>query len=349
MDVLNRKNGLIARPTGIENKFAYSLIIVDDEPAVCKTIEAILREDGYERIYAASGKKELYQLLEHTDPSLILMDLNLGKSPREGLDLMEEIDSEGKIATNYIVISGNDDNTIMLEAFRKKAIDFLLKPIDPNFLKCRVEKALVDIEFRMQALTDSMTKIANKRTFLECTGLKMKEFHRYRRPTSLLVFDIDHFKRYNDTYGHLEGDYVLKKLANFFSISVRGTDLVGRFGGEEFVMLFPDTNFDAAHTAYKRLYLSFKQIAFRPTDNETEQITLSAGISTIDDQIYHSLFGEEVTNSNSELTPETVGTLTNLMIRCADKGLYEIKGNGRNDCNPYNCLEKFGKEVLTNR
>ena len=171
----------VIRPTGIDNKADYSIIVVDNERLARIPIVAALRDDGYEKVYEAESASELEKLLEQTDPSLILMDLDLGKSANDGLELMEKIDREGKIATNYIVISGNAEKEYMLKAFRQRAMDFLEKPVNPEVLKLRVEKALVDIEFRTMALTDSMTKIANKGTFRQYLEHEIASYPRNHR------------------------------------------------------------------------------------------------------------------------------------------------------------------------
>jgi diguanylate cyclase (GGDEF)-like protein len=330
----------IIRPTGIDNKADYSIIVVDDERVARVPIVAALRSDGYERIYEAGSASELEKLLEQTDPALILMDLDLGKSPNDGLELMEKIDAEGKTATNYIVVSGNAEKEYMLRAFRQRAMDFLEKPVDHEVLKIRVEKALVDIEFRTMALTDSMTKIANKGTFRQYLEHEIASFPRNHRQLSLVVMDIDNFKKYNDTYGHLEGDYVLKKAANFFPTRLRQSDLVARYGGEEFVIVMPETPFDKAFTTFGRVYYKFRNNLFQPKEKVEIPVTLSAGISTLDETTYDAILqGRDLKDANVRIE------FADAMIRCADNGLYEIKSHGKNGCYPGNCLEEFYKPV----
>lgn len=326
----------VIRPTGIDNKADYSIIVVDNERLARIPIAVALRSDGYEKVYEAGSASELEKLLEQTDPALILMDLDLGKSPNDGLELMEKIDAEGKVATNYIVVSGHAEKEYMLRAFRQRAMDFLEKPVDLEVLKLRVEKALVDIEFRTMALTDSMTKIANKGTFRQYLEHEIASYPRSRRPLSLVVMDIDNFKKYNDAYGHLEGDYVLKKAANFFPVWLRPSDLVARYGGEEFVIVMPETPFEGAFTTFGRVYWKFKEQKFRPKEGIELEVTLSAGISTLDETTYGAILqgGEP---KDAAIRRE----VADAMIRCADSGLYEVKRHGKNNCYPNNCLGEF--------
>ncbi len=330
----------VIRPTGIENKADYSIIVVDNERLARIPIVAALRSDGYEKVYEAESASELEKLLEQTDPALILMDLDLGKSPNDGLELMEKIDANGKVATNYIVISGYGEKEYMLKAFRQRAMDFLEKPVNLEVLKMRVEKALVDIEFRTMALTDSMTKIANKGTFRQYLEHEIASYPRNHRPLSLVIMDIDNFKKYNDTYGHLEGDYVLKKAANFFPVWLRPSDLVARYGGEEFVIVMPETHFDGAFTTFGRIYWKFKMEKFHPKEGIELEVTLSAGISTLDETTYDTILqGREP--KDATVRKEAADA----MIRCADSGLYEVKRHGKNNCYPNNCLEEFYKPL----
>jgi len=197
-------------------------------------------------------------------------------------------------------------------------------------------KALIDIDFRCQATTDSMTQIANKGVFLNQLSYLVADFQRNKREFSLTMMDIDHFKRYNDSYGHLEGDYALKKVANYFPENLRSTDMMARYGGEEFAILMPETSFEGAFTIYKRIAFDFKNIIFKPKKGIEETVTFSAGISTLhNDKLTQIL---EHCKGDMRLAQKEI---SKAMISAADWGLYQIKNSGRKDCYPGNCLMEY--------
>ena len=325
MDIIHSKGKSTVRPKRIaqEQKPFYSIIIVDDDKSVQKSTHMVLRNAGYERLYTASSASELEQLLERTEPHLILMDLNLGKTPQEGIDLMRKIDDERLAVTDYIVVSGESDSNLIIECMAY-AIDFIEKPFSVDCLLARVENALINREFRSMAITDSMTRVANKGTFLDQLQYHVALFDRSRHPLSLIMMDIDNFKLYNDTFGHLEGDYVIKKAANFYSSHLRATDLFARYGGEEFGIIMPETPFDGALATFERLHWNFKQVKFNPKEDVERMVTFSAGISTLDIDSYGVLCSQIDLRS-----PEGRIEMRNKMINSADQALYDVKKMGR--------------------
>jgi len=235
---------------------------------------------------------------------------------------------------------------IIIEAFRRHAIDWLRKPFDSQELNLRVKKALLDIDFRRMALTDSMTKIANKGTLYEYLHSQLislaRAYHnKEKRYLSLAILDIDDFKAWNDTFGHLEGDRLLKEGANYFVKKLRGTDLIARYGGEEFAIVMPEASFEKAFMAYHRLIEGFK--AWQREGEWRKFVTYSAGIATLDLDLYRKIYGEGGVDLT---TPEAARALTNILISCADKGLYKAKQMGKNACYSENCLAAFYEEVV---
>ena len=156
------------------------------------------------------------------------------------------------------------------------------------------------------------------------------------------MMDIDNFKRYNDTYGHLEGDYALKKVAAYFPQNLRVTDLMARYGGEEFAILMPETGFKGAFAKYKRIAFDFQGITFKPKKDIDERVTFSGGIATLTEEQFKEI--SEEFGGNFALAQQEIAKR---MINAADWGLYKVKQAGKNDCYPGNCLEEFdpGKGV----
>ncbi len=170
------------------------------------------------------------------------------------------------------------------------------------------ENCLLMDEVKQIAITDGLTGIYSRRYFLERL---QEEFHRAKRfsiPLSLLMIDLDHFKEINDQYGHQAGDYVLEAITSIFQENIRGIDLVGRYGGEEFVMLFPHTKEDGAITVTKRIK---KQIAKTIFNFNGENITVTASFGM-------AVYPNPRINSIDDF------------IKIADRVLYSAKENGRN-------------------
>ncbi len=154
---------------------------------------------------------------------------------------------------------------------------------------------------------DGLTQIFNKRYFLETLDREISRCHRYGRVLSLLMFDIDHFKQINDTYGHLAGDHVLKGLASLIRSKIRREDVFARYGGEEFSVILPEIDLAAANLLAEKLRKLTEKHRFRFDDNDIP-VTISVGVS---------LLPADVSDPHE-------------FIRLADKKLYEAKNGGRN-------------------
>lgn len=145
----------------------------------------------------------------------------------------------------------------------------------------QAEEALRESErkYKEQSITDDLTKLFNSRHFYEGLQNELNRSARYRHQLSLLLLDIDDFKHYNDTYGHLEGDKVLASLGNIIKGTLRQIDSAYRYGGEEFTVILPETDGTEAMNVAERMRKGFSDKAFTPKPNETEHRTLSIGVS----------------------------------------------------------------------
>ncbi|WP_196258426.1 diguanylate cyclase [Pelagibacterium limicola] len=164
-------------------------------------------------------------------------------------------------------------------------------------------------EVRKESMLDPLTKIANRKAFDEQLIEEMNASLQSGKPLSLLVFDIDHFKAFNDTFGHLTGDQVLRLVAQVLKANIRGRDLPARFGGEEFVAILPETDLAGGMNVGEtiRAAVQSKELLKRSTNEKLGRITLSVGVAVL-------------------RSDDTVATL----IERADRCLYAAKGNGRN-------------------
>ena len=198
--------------------------------------------------------------------------------------------------------------------------DYLTRPIDKNELVARVRTQLrkkgyadrlrhnVQLSLEM-AITDQLTGLHNRRYMSRHLDTLIASAERAERPIAFLIMDIDHFKAVNDTYGHDSGDEVLREFASRISANVRGIDLACRYGGEEFVVVMPDTDVDFAATVAERLRRSVESVPFAISrEPHNLNITISIGIAA----------------------SEESGDTADALLHRADKALYRAKREGRN-------------------
>lgn len=173
----------------------------------------------------------------------------------------------------------------------------------------RAEAALKESEqrYRQQSLTDALTGLFNTRHFYNCLGEEMARAERYHHPLVLMVLDVDNFKQYNDTWGHLEGDKVLKALADVLRSTLRRSDQAFRYGGEEFVVLLPETDLPKVRQVAQRICDEFAALALTPAHGMTARVTASIGVA---------LYQPRETQCN--------------FIARADRGTYRAKREGKN-------------------
>jgi diguanylate cyclase (GGDEF)-like protein/PAS domain S-box-containing protein len=173
----------------------------------------------------------------------------------------------------------------------------------------RAEQALRESEdkYRIMSITDGLTKLYNSRHFYDQIGVETDRSQRYDRPLSLLLFDLDNFKKINDTYGHLEGDRVLEAVSGVIKSNLRTVDTAYRYGGEEFTVLLPETGIETAVSLAERLRQNIATILLKTASGTDITITVSIGVAEYD-----------------------ASELVNSFVRRADDGVYEAKRKGKN-------------------
>lgn len=186
-----------------------------------------------------------------------------------------------------------------------------------SFLALLVKKISLYETIRELSIVDDLTQVFVRRHFMDRFHEELKRSQRFKTPLSLLMLDIDHFKRYNDEFGHLVGDATLKKVSELLKLSVRRVDLVGRYGGEEFIVVMPETKQQDALEVAERIRSSIARHTFKLYHVETK-VTVSQGIATYSSQ--HSSLPE---SSDPTL-------IADRLIQQADKCLYQAKEDGRN-------------------
>ena len=161
---------------------------------------------------------------------------------------------------------------------------------------------------RAQAIRDPLTGLFNRRYMEESLTREIRRAERMRCSLGCIMVDVDHFKNYNDTWGHAAGDTLLRELATLLQNRVRGSDIVCRYGGEEFTLILPDASLDITTARAEQIRAQASQLRIEGHDNEQPSITLSLGVASYPD---HGMDGGSV-------------------LRAADRGLYQAKHEGRN-------------------
>nr|MCH9730177.1 response regulator [Actinomycetes bacterium] len=286
---------------------SQKVLIVDDDPDVVEHYAFHLRGAGYsvETLGSAVG---ITEKLEQISPDVLLLDINLpGIS---GLDVCRALRmSETYEALPIFIVTGQTDDHTRLLAFRAGASDVVAKPVIPEELLARVGVQLERVGLlRDRADKDSLSGLLTRRALVEAFQRALAVATRDEKPLSLVLLDIDRFKRVNDTYGHLAGDQVIAHLGDLLRRRFRLEDLRGRWGGEEFILVFPGQDTAFAERAAALLLEEFSQLAFTSDDGERFTATFTAGVAAY---------------------PED-GTSISALVRRADQRLYAGKQRGRN-------------------
>ena len=226
----------------------FTIAIVDDDAAIRRLVRLFLRRAGYETLEYTAGD-EAREALQRESWDLAILDRRL--PDMDGVVLAHELKSSAEHRARYIImLTGEDEQEDKIEGLELGADDYITKPFQyPELLaRIRAGKRIVDLQkelmeknrrLELLSITDGLTKLHNHRYLQDELARAFEESQRYQRPLSLAMIDLDFFKRVNDTYGHAAGDDVLKRAAELFRSSVRSTDLVGRYGGEEFAVMMP--------------------------------------------------------------------------------------------------------------
>jgi diguanylate cyclase (GGDEF)-like protein len=290
------------------------ILIVDDDVAIRESMYEFIELSGFHAKLAASAEDAL-ALLNANQMDVVITDIML--PGMNGLELTDIIKKDYDI--DVIVMTGYSGDYSYEEAVNKGASDFVFKPVRFEELLLRLRRVLKERSLtreRVQMLeklkrlsiTDGLTNLYNSRHFHNQLKTEIERTTRYQRPLSLLLLDIDQFKKFNDSYGHLEGDKVLVRLGQVIKSCLRKMDSAYRYGGEEFTVILPETEGAEAATVAERIRSAVEGEEFFPSDsNGALTISVSVGVTE-----YHA---------NEE---------TSVFVQRADKAMYASKQSGRN-------------------
>lgn len=295
-----------------QNKKKNLILIIDTDTQALRQLGALVRELG-DVVFATSAKAGLF-MAHQRKPDLVLCAADLDDS--SGVDLCKRLKNtrESKDIT-LIMIATRHDDLQELAALEAGAVDYVAQPYNPRVLLARVTTHLnlsrQQNLLQLLADKDGLTEVYNRRYFENQARVELKRHYRQQQALTLALLDIDHFKAYNDAYGHLQGDICLREVAQAIDAhSRRPGEFVARYGGEEFVVVLPNTNSHNAKKYGRWICEQVLSLAIPHARSETVPfVTVSAGIATI--------------------VPSASTTLENL-IATADSALYLAKESGRN-------------------
>jgi two-component system, cell cycle response regulator len=250
--------------------------IIDDDVSMLILLKGALEEKGWMVIANSEPKKAIKQYFEF-NPDCLILDLNLrGKS---GFQLIENLQEHNqKQFVPKIMISMLNDRQTRIDAYKSGADDFIEKPIDLEEFIVRVERHLQRKKlYDKTVMMDELTKVYNRKFLNDELNRNMNDLQRTGQGFAVAMIDLDYFKRINDNYGHLIGDRVLADFAKFLKEDTRSSDMVFRYGGEEFIIIFPKTSDNEACDILSRLLTDISNKTFDEAGKEFT-ITFSAGI-----------------------------------------------------------------------
>ncbi len=287
------------------------VLVVDDAPDNVKLLTFELSDHGYEVITAGDGPTALRRARDSA-PDVILLDVMM--PVMGGIEVCRRLKADPVLRhVPVVMVSARGQEDDVIEGLDAGAQDYVTKPFNTRILLARVRSAarakadhdlITELNRRLaeQATVDPLTGAKNRAFLREALNQAMSFSRRRRMPLSVVMLDVDHFKTYNDTYGHPAGDEVLRSVVSILSNVVRTHDVVARYGGEEFVILLPATEIEASLIAADRLRSG---LAGHPWP--CRPVTASLGVATTDDQPIEPL---------------------SLLVR-ADRALYHAKRAGR--------------------
>lgn len=283
----------------------FRVLIIDDEPALARLLGLMLQQVAMETRVVTDPLQVMAHLVDFR-PDLILMDVYMpGCSGTELASVIRQ--QEAYVSIPIVYLSVETDISVQQEAMRQGGDDFLMKPVEPRHLVSAVSTRAARARIlRNLMMRDSLTGLLNHTKTKEQLGVELNRAQRTQKPVSLAMVDIDRFKSVNDSYGHAMGDRIIRSLSRLLVQRLRQTDVVGRYGGEEFAVIFSGANAQEASAALEKVRESFEALVHNSEGREF-RVTFSAGLAST------SQFA-----TASEIS------------EAADRALYQAKHTGRN-------------------
>ncbi len=296
----------LQRLLAVRERDAFRVLIVDDDLLLAQHYALVLEKAGL-RAEILTEPAEIFAGLRKFHPDVILLDVNMPQCTGPELAQLIRLQDEW-LGVPIIYLSAETDSERQLEVLIKAGDDFLTKPISDNALVVAIFARAQRARQLTEVMTkDSLTGLLQHAHVKERLATELDRSLRHQQQVSVVMLDIDHFKKVNDNYGHLTGDQVITSLANLLKQQLRKTDVIGRYGGEEFLLVLPECPLERAFVVIDKLRQAFARLPFSAIDGQRFSCTFSAGIAAGLDNV-----------------------LPDVVIELADQALYQAKTNGRN-------------------
>jgi len=293
------------------------ILVAEDDPVSLIRLERTLVKLGHDVVTVSNGSDAITALLETGGPLFAILDWNMPGA--DGVDVCRAVREREAPYVYVILLTARDRREDLVVALDSGADDYLTKPFDAAELKARLRSGVRVLELqdrlitaqealRVEAMHDHLTGLWNRRMIVEQLGRELRRAGHEKRPLAIALADVDFFKRVNDTYGHAAGDDVLREIARRTRSVVRDYDFVGRYGGEEFLVLLPTCDDVTARHVAERIRARVAAGAVRAGDALID-VTLSLGLAWT---------GNAIEDASA-------------LIQIADAALYRAKAAGRNN------------------
>jgi two-component system, cell cycle response regulator len=293
-----------------------TILVADDSPTALKMTSSVLTKQGYNIIQVSDGEQAVLETFRQK-PSAVVVDLKMPK--KDGFEVCAEIKRNPSLYIPLLLLTAREDIESLVKGLEVGADDYIIKPFNEMEFVARIKvllrlkklnDELMTANRRLKYLSthDELTELFNHRYVIAMFDKLIRETMENETNLCVALFDIDHFKEVNDNYGHLEGDRVLKVIAQLLTDSFTSDTIIARYGGEEFVGLFPNRSISFVVEACQHVIDDCAKMIF-VSEGKEYHLTLSAGVSCT-----------SILNSYR----------ANELIQSADKLLYQSKNNGRN-------------------
>lgn len=288
------------------------VLIVDDVAKNLQVLGTILSKQNY-KVAAANNGEQALKIAGNTLPDLIFLDIMMPGI--NGFEVCSKLKKDQKTADIPVIfLTAKIEPEDIIKGFEAGAVDYVTKPFNSvellarakTHLELKISKDLLkskNVQLKELAITDSMTGLYNHRYIIDSLVERISESKRYKQSLTVAMLDIDFFKKVNDAHGHLFGDFVLIRISTIIEESIRKTDIAGRYGGEEYLIIFTNTDKKSAFNTMERIR---KSVENEKWDKKDLKVTISGGLSELKDEDHSKL------------------------IKKADEMLYRAKENGRN-------------------
>ncbi len=296
-------------PEHILNDTRPLILIVEDSSVNGRMCEKLLNKNGYDTAICSDGESAI-EFLNTNSPDLILLDIVMPGI--DGYEFCRVMKGNPKLKdTPIIFLSSMNDEKSIIKGFESGAVDFVTKPFRHQELiartKTHIELKKTKEKLIKMAITDELTGLVNRRYFMGRLLHEYERIKRYETVFTVLMIDLDNFKKINDTYGHQAGDVVLRTVSDTMRLSLRLSDIIGRIGGEEFAVILPETDISPGLVIGERLRKRVETLEMPYRDIKI-RITISIGASP---------------SSTDDLSIDDV-------FQRSDSALYRAKESGRN-------------------